>query len=160
MPTRSPTLTQFIRERESAASDATGEFTFLMHGIALAAKLIGREVNKAGLVDILGLTGRRNVQGEEVQKLDEFAQTVMVRSLERTGAVCVMGSEEAEDPIAVQPHAACGKYQSRYLRRHLPPTHARRAGNRGGSKRLRRHPRGSVDPGADRRVRRRAPAPG
>ncbi len=110
MPTRSPTLTQFIRERESSAREASGEFTFLMNGIALAAKLIGQEVSKAGLVDILGLAGRRNVQGEEVQKLDEFAHTIMVRSLQRTGAVAVMGSEEAEDPIPVEPPSVCGKY--------------------------------------------------
>ncbi|MFQ5668926.1 MAG: class 1 fructose-bisphosphatase [Acidobacteriota bacterium] len=105
-----PTLTQFILERERSFIEATGDFTSLMSGIALSAKLISREVNKAGLVDILGLTGRRNVQGEAVQKLDDFAHHTVVHSLERTGTVCVMGSEEAEGPIPVHNPHDCGKY--------------------------------------------------
>ena len=109
-PGSSPTLQQFVMRRERAFAGATGDFTFLMNGIALAAKIISREVNKAGLVDILGLTGRRNVQGEDVQKLDEFSNETMIMSLERTETVCVMASEEAADPIPVSPPYECGKY--------------------------------------------------
>ena len=78
MTPRTPTLTQFIMEKEHAVAAATGEFTFLMSAIALSTKLISREVNKAGLVEILGLTGDRNVQGEQVQKLDLFANATKI----------------------------------------------------------------------------------
>ncbi len=105
-----PTLTQFIREKEHGLNQAADPFTGLMNAIALAGQIISREVNKAGLVDILGLTGERNVQGEEVQKLDVFSNEVMVRSLERSGTVCIMGSEEVEDAIQVSPPFTCGDY--------------------------------------------------
>lgn len=110
MTPRTPTLTQFIMEKEHAVAAATGEFTFLMSAIALSTKLISREVNKAGLVEILGLTGDRNVQGEQVQKLDLFANDTMVRTLARSGTVCVMGSEEVADLIPVNPPYTSGKY--------------------------------------------------
>ncbi len=105
-----PTLTQFIIEGELDYPEATGDFTALMTGITLAARLISREVNKAGLVDILGLTGHTNVQGEEVQKLDHFANDTMIRCLERTDMVSVMGSEEVEDFISVREPHRRGKY--------------------------------------------------
>ena len=105
-----PTLTQFIHEKERDVTEATGQFTGLMNAIALAGKLISREVNKAGLVDILGLTGESNVQGEEVQKLDIFSNDVMVDTLQRSETVCVMGSEEVEEPIHVARPFACGEY--------------------------------------------------
>lgn len=104
------TLTQFIIDKEHASEGATGEFTFLMSSIALATKLISREVNMAGLVEILGLTGDRNVQGEQVQKLDLFANDTMVRTLQRSGTVCIMGSEEDADFIPIGPPHTCGKY--------------------------------------------------
>jgi len=110
MTPRTPTLTQFIIEKEHSVAGATGEFTFLMSAIALSTKLISREVNKAGLVEILGLTGDRNVQGEEVQKLDVFANETMVRTLARSGTVCIMGSEEVADLIPVNPPYTSGKY--------------------------------------------------
>lgn len=105
-----PTLTQFIREKERGVTEAIGTFTQLMNAIALAGKIISREVNRAGLVDILGLTGDSNVQGEEVQKLDLFSNQVMVDTLERSETVCVMGSEEVEEPIHVRKPYACGAY--------------------------------------------------
>ena len=110
MPHQPPTLTQFILAAERHHPEATGDFTALMTGVALAARIISREVNKAGLADILGLTGRTNVQGEEVQKLDEFAHDTMVGCLERTDMVSVMGSEEVETPIPVAPPHRPGKY--------------------------------------------------
>lgn len=95
------TLEQFIIESEAAYPLATGEFSQLLRDIALAAKLVNREVNKAGLVDILGLTGETNVQGEKVQKLDVFANDHFIHALAIGGQVCVIGSEENEEVIPV-----------------------------------------------------------
>ena len=103
-----PTLTQFIIAHGRTYPSATGDFTALMNAVALAAKMISREVNKAGLVDILGATGGVNVQGELVQKLDVLAHEAMVDALGPTGLVCVMGSEEAEDPVPVRENCADG----------------------------------------------------
>jgi fructose-1,6-bisphosphatase I len=110
MQGHTPNLTRFLVEREAAAAGATGQFTALMNAIALTGKLISREVNKAGLADILGLTGNRNVQDEEVQKLDIFAHDVMVDTLRSSGTVCIMGSEEMEEAIIVDPPTGGGKY--------------------------------------------------
>ena len=105
-----PTLTQFILEQEEEYPEATGDFTALMNAIALAGKLISRETNKAGLVDILGITGRTNVSGDEIQKLDEWANETMIRSLAPTGLVCVMASEEMPGPIPVPEDDGNGRY--------------------------------------------------
>ena len=64
------TLAQFILQQERLHPEASGEFTDLITDIALAAKMINAEVIRAGLVDILGYTGRENVHGEKVQRLD------------------------------------------------------------------------------------------
>jgi len=104
-----PNLTRFLVEKEAAAGGC-GQFTSLMDAIALTGKIISREVNKAGLVDILGLTGEQNVQGEEVQKLDIFSHDVMVDTLRRSGTICIMGSEEMAEPIIVNPPAGGGRY--------------------------------------------------
>lgn len=90
--------------------EATGDFTGLFQQIMLAAKIIGSRVSKAGLSGILGRTGTTNVQGEQVQKLDEFANTVIVQTVEAGGHVCVMGSEEVEEPITVPKEYPQGKY--------------------------------------------------
>ena len=95
------TLEQFIVETEQEFPLATGEFSQLLRDIGLAAKMVNREVNKAGLVDILGYTGNVNVQGEEVQKLDMFANEQFLHFLSIGGQVCVIGSEEEEDVIPV-----------------------------------------------------------
>ena len=90
--------------------EATGDFTGLFQQIMLAAKIIGSRVSKAGLSGILGRTGTTNVQGEQVQKLDEFANRVIVQTVEAGGHVCVMGSEEVEEPITIPPEYPQGKY--------------------------------------------------
>jgi len=97
------TLSRFIVECQQRYPDATGSFSGLLLDIQIAAKLIWREVNKAGLMDVLGGTGRTNVQGEQVMKLDDFANDVMVKVLDHTGYLCVMASEEMADPIPI-PH--------------------------------------------------------
>ncbi len=91
-----PTLNQFIRARQQEYPEAVGDFSQVMNAIALAGKLISREINLAGIVDAIGYTGRMNVQGEEVAKLDEWANELIVDLLGETGCVCVMGSEEVE----------------------------------------------------------------
>ena len=106
---RGITVERFIAEGERA-SQARGVFSYLLHQIQLSAKIIGREVRKAGIVEILGYTGKRNIQGEDVKKLDEFAQATIVRNLEHTGTVCVMCSEEEEEVITIPSQYPCGKY--------------------------------------------------
>lgn len=95
------TLEQFIIERESEFSFASGELSQLLRDIGLAARIVNREVNKAGLVDILGITGDTNVQGEEVKKLDIFANEQFIRALSAGGATCLIASEENEEFIKV-----------------------------------------------------------
>ncbi len=107
---RGTTLTRFILEQERKHPEATGEFTALINDIGIAAKLVAREVSKAGLVDILGLTGKKNVHGEQVQKLDEFANEVFIRSLEFTGHLAAIASEEMEDFCPVPEYFPRGKY--------------------------------------------------
>jgi fructose-1,6-bisphosphatase I len=95
------TLEQFIIERENEFSFASGELSQLLRDIGLAARIVNREVNKAGLVDILGITGDTNVQGEEVKKLDIFANEQFIQALSAGGATCMIASEENEDFIKV-----------------------------------------------------------
>jgi fructose-1,6-bisphosphatase I len=94
------TVTEHLlsHQKESAA---TGRLTRLLQELIFAAKIISREVNKAGLVDILGLTGDINVQGERVRKLDDFSNHVLIYRMERSGVVCAMSSEENADIITV-----------------------------------------------------------
>jgi len=103
-------LNRHIMEQQRSYPEATGDFTRLMTQIALAAKIISREVNKAGLVNILGFTGEQNVQGESVKKLDIFANEKMIEALSYSGQVCVMGSEEDAEPIALPSNAPRGNY--------------------------------------------------
>ena len=113
MANRVLTLTQFILERERDHPEATGDFTTLLNAIALAGKRISRDVNRAGLANIIGLTGDTNVQNEKVQKLDLIANEQMERALAPTGLVCAIGSEEDDGPVHVE-HGANGRYVALY----------------------------------------------
>jgi fructose-1,6-bisphosphatase I len=104
------TISRFLIDQERKHPDATGAFSSILHDIALAAKMISREVNMAGLVDILGRTGDENVHGEEVQKLDVFANTVLYKALDHTGHIAVLASEESEDPIPIPDRFPAGDY--------------------------------------------------
>ena len=104
------TLERFIMDQQRQFPDATGEFTQLFAQLALAGKIIGSRVNKAGLVGVLGVTGETNVQGEQVQKLDIFANNALIHVLEGGGQVCLMGSEEIEDPIPISTKYPRGRY--------------------------------------------------
>jgi fructose-1,6-bisphosphatase I len=104
------TVQQFILDEERLYPRATGDFTSMMTSLTVAAKIISREVNKAGLAKILGETGETNVQGERVQKLDEFAQETIYRAMGHSGHICVMASEECEDIIQIPDGGTRGKY--------------------------------------------------
>lgn len=104
------TVTQHIFSQQQEHGRATGAFTRLLNELILAAKIISREVNKAGLVEILGFTGAQNVQGEKVQKLDEFAHDIIVRRMTHSRYLCVMGSEEDADPIEMPDNVESGEY--------------------------------------------------
>ncbi|KAA3653285.1 MAG: class 1 fructose-bisphosphatase, partial [Calditrichaeota bacterium] len=104
------TIERHILENQRAYPGATGDFSALLYDIAFAAKIISSSVNKAGLVDILGLTGDENVQGEKVQMLDEIANDTMFKALEHTGRLCCMASEENEGIIDIPERFKCGKY--------------------------------------------------
>ena len=86
------TVTEHLLLHQKHVPMATGRFTRLFNELILSAKIITREVSKAGLVDVLGFTGEINVQGEEVKKLDEFANRVILHGLSRCGALCAMAS--------------------------------------------------------------------
>ncbi|MBI1799199.1 MAG: class 1 fructose-bisphosphatase [Candidatus Eisenbacteria bacterium] len=110
MYSRAVTLSQFLQQEERLHPEATGEFTSVLMDIALASKMINREVVRAGLVDVLGFTGTENVHGEKVQKLDVFAHQTITRVLGSTGQLAVLASEEDEDVIPVPEGQPVGKY--------------------------------------------------
>src|SRR2546428_5754603 len=115
-PTSVITIERFIMEQERLHPEATGELSNLLYDLCLAAKIISRQVRRAGLTDILGEFGAINVQGELQQKLDVFANETVRHSVEHTGRVCVVASEEDEHPIPVQVRAdrRGGKYVLMY----------------------------------------------
>ncbi len=104
------TIERFILEQQSSFPEATGTFTNLLYDIALAGKIIASKTNRAGLAEILGLTGDVNVQGERVQKLDQFADATFIHMNDHTGRVAVMGSEEHEGILPIPEKYSAGKY--------------------------------------------------
>jgi fructose-1,6-bisphosphatase I len=104
------TLERHIVEGERQHPGATGEFSGLLHALSLAAKLVWREVTKAGLVNILGGTERTNISGDVVKKLDEFADEMIFKAMDHGGHLCVMASEENEDLLHIPEHYPYGKY--------------------------------------------------
>ena len=103
------TIERFIVDQERLHGSATGELSNLLYDIALAAKVVSRQVRAGGLLELFGAAGHTNVQGEEQQKLDVIANDLMKDVLGRSGRVAVMVSEEDEAPVAPSP-AAVGKY--------------------------------------------------
>lgn len=104
------TVTQHLLSQQEKHAGATGAFTRMLNELILSAKIISREVTKAGLVEILGFTGERNVQGEQVRKLDEFAHDIICRRMAQSRYICVMGSEEDADPIEMPDGVEKGEY--------------------------------------------------
>jgi len=104
------TITEHLLLCEDECPTASGQFTRLLSELIISAKLISREVNKAGLVDILGATGDINIQGEKVLKLDEFANQALIHRMERSGLLCAMTSEENADIIEIPDNMPKGNY--------------------------------------------------
>ncbi|UCG23785.1 MAG: class 1 fructose-bisphosphatase [Chloroflexota bacterium] len=102
------TIERFILDNQPET--AVGDFTSLLYDIALAAKAISAKMLRAGLVSILGQSGRTNVQGEIQQKLDVYADQVIVSLCNHTGRLCVMASEEHADIISIPENYAKGRY--------------------------------------------------
>jgi fructose-1,6-bisphosphatase I len=111
IPTRKlVTIERHLLDEQRQFPDASGDLTNLLYDIALAAKIISREVNKAGLCDILGRADSTNQSGDDVKKLDMFAHEWIFRALDHTGRVCVMASEEAAEILPIPDRFPCGKY--------------------------------------------------
>jgi fructose-1,6-bisphosphatase I len=110
LPLKFMTLERHIVEGERQHPGATGQFSELLKGLCLAAKLVWREVTKAGLVNILGTTDRMNISGDVVKKLDEFADQTIYRAMDHLGHLCVMASEENEDLLHIPDEYPRGKY--------------------------------------------------
>lgn len=105
------TLTEFIIEEQVEHPYATGELSRLLNDIGTAGKIVHREVNRAGLVDITGYEGRTNVQGERQKKLDVFANEQFIRALRGGGQICAIASEENNQIISLDnPISSKGKY--------------------------------------------------
>ncbi|MGF7080438.1 class 1 fructose-bisphosphatase [Mucilaginibacter sp. UYCu711] len=96
------TLGQFIIEKQSDFPYSKGELSRLLRDIGIAAKIVNREVNKAGLMDILGESGSTNIQGETQQKLDVYANEQFISALRSGGECCLVASEENEDIIRLE----------------------------------------------------------
>lgn len=104
------TIQRYIAESERKYPGASGEFSTLLRNLALAAKIVSREVRRAGLVNILGRAASTNIHGEDVKKLDVFANQMIINAMESGGQLCVMASEENESIIPIPDDFPCGKY--------------------------------------------------
>jgi fructose-1,6-bisphosphatase I len=104
------TLTRFIIETQAGFPAATGEFSALLAQIGLAGKRIAQDLRRAGLIDIYGLTGETNIQGEAVKKLDELANETFVQAFQYSGLVCALASEEMEKLVHLPENWPHGKY--------------------------------------------------
>ncbi len=98
---RVKTLGQFIIEKQAEFPFSKGELSRLLRDIGIASKIVNREVNKAGLADILGDAGEINIQGENVKKLDVFANEQFIAALSVGGECCAIASEENEHIITI-----------------------------------------------------------
>ena len=107
----SPTsLTQHILQEETLHPEASGEFSALMVQIALAGKMIARDLSHSGLIDLLGSTGETNVQGEDVKIMDQRANDIFMRAFQSHSMVRTLVSEEMETPLQVNGIGHSGKY--------------------------------------------------
>lgn len=112
MPTfeEGTTLDRFLSETMHAHPGATGAFVTLIKQVALAGKLVSARVSRAGLAGMFGATGGMNIQGEYVQKMDVYANETFKRALEHAGVVCLVVSEEEDEPIKVPLPFETGEY--------------------------------------------------
>ena len=113
MSQKNQTLGEFIIEHQSSFKYSSGELSRLINSIRLAAKVVNYEVNKAGLVDILGAAGETNVQGESQQKLDVYANEKFIQMLTNRNIVCGIASEEENNFIAINSNDK--NHQNKYI---------------------------------------------
>lgn len=113
MERKNKTLGEFIIENQAEFQYSTGELSKLINALRLAAKVVNHEVNKAGLVDILGAAGEINIQGESQQKLDVMAHEKFIQTLKNREIVCGIASEEEEDFISINSHDE--QHQNKYV---------------------------------------------
>ncbi|NJR65861.1 MAG: class 1 fructose-bisphosphatase [Leptolyngbyaceae cyanobacterium CRU_2_3] len=109
------TLSRHVLQQFQSFSAEAQDLSALMNRVALAAKLIARHLSRAGLVeDALGFTGRTNVQGESVKKMDVYANQVFISVFQESGLVCRLASEEMEDPYYIPENCPIGRYTLLY----------------------------------------------
>jgi fructose-1,6-bisphosphatase I len=109
------TLSRHVLQQLQSFSSEAQDLSALMTRVALAAKLIARRLTRAGLVeDALGFTGRVNVQGESVKKMDVYANQVFISVFEQSGLVCRLASEEMEKPYYIPENCPVGRYTLLY----------------------------------------------
>ncbi|KFC21267.1 class 1 fructose-bisphosphatase [Epilithonimonas lactis] len=96
------TLGEFIIDKQDDFKYSTGELSRLISSIRIATKIVNREVNKAGIADIIGNVGNMNIQGEDQQKLDVLANDIFIAALSQREVVCGIASEESDDFIEVK----------------------------------------------------------
>ena len=102
MDSKNTTLGEFIIENQNEFQYSSGELSRIINSIRLAAKVVNYKVNQAGLVDIIGAVGEQNVQGEEQQKLDVYANEIFIQTLINREIVCGIASEENDDFITIE----------------------------------------------------------
>ncbi len=113
MAQKKQTLGEFIIENQSSFQYSSGELSSLLNSIRLAAKVVNHEVNKAGLVDIIGAVGDTNIQGEDQQKLDVYANDKFIQTLTRRNIICGLASEEEDDFITI--NSQDENHQNKYV---------------------------------------------
>ena len=96
------TLGEFLIEKQDDFKYSSGELSRLLSAIRLASKVVNREVNKAGIAEIIGQAGMENVQGEQQQKLDVLANEIFIEALSQREVVCGIASEENDDYIEIK----------------------------------------------------------
>lgn len=111
VPKRNQTLGEFIIENQDSFPYSTGELSKLINAIRLAAKVVNHEVNQAGLIDILGGAGETNIQGEDQQKLDVFANEKFIQALRNREIVCGIASEEEDNFISINSNDANNQHK-------------------------------------------------
>lgn len=113
MAQKNQTLGEFIIENQQSFKYTSGELSRLINAIRLAAKVVNHEVNKAGLVDIIGDAGDTNIQGEDQQKLDVYANDLFIKAMTRRNIVCGIASEEEDHFVAI--NSQDENHQNKYV---------------------------------------------
>ena len=113
MSQKNKTLGEFIIENQNSFKYTSGELSRLINSIRLAAKMVNHEVNKAGLVDIIGAAGDTNAQGEDQQKLDVYANDLFIKAMTNRNIVCGIASEEEDYFVAI--NSQDENHQNKYV---------------------------------------------